>query len=349
MQASRQGEERISPIDSDIFKFNFAAATHVHKGVSLFNLLQLLQLWTPHHVFSKVTKICTLLHQLPGSDDARKMPLTGWELGVPLLLRNLAGVLGPTQLIAALEALEGPYSSQYRILSESFGVCLLVGHKTAVESKCKECGSILYLRCACLACGQALHCKDLQLIPAPVPSCIQRENLRCFQEQNLRCSTQQQMSTPVVRDLDLLENARKERILAGVSYLARCGSDEATFDKFGGDIIFLFRNLVHSAGGSAIQSHNFDMEDSTEVSTHIAGHLHSLIRHWMAQHIRISTEMELERILNMVEALHVLTQLGISDSDSLPSLQQMMETLTSFAHPIVSTHIALTQSQRLIT
>lgn len=81
----------------------------------------------------------------------------------------------------------------------------------------------------------------------------------------------------------------------------------------------------------------------------IAGHLHSLIRHWMAQHIRISTEMELERILNMVEALHVLTQLGISDSDSLPSLQQMMETLTSFAHPIVSTHIALTQSQRLIT
>ena len=305
----------------------FAAATNVHAGVSLFELLQLLELWTPQLAFAKVAGACTTLHQ------STSVPLTGWELGVPLLLRRFADVVGSTNLIGALEALEGPYRSQYRVISECFSLGSLRRHKSVVGSKCMQCASILHLRSACLACGNSSYCKKLRSV------------LASSWPKNYSFPARSPY-TLVRPDLRLMEAARQKAITDGIIYLSKCGSDKKVFDKFGGDIIFLFRNLVHSAGGNAIQSYNFTLHDGTQISLSIAGYLHVLIKRWIEQHAHLSSEVEMEKILNAVEAIHVLTQLNIDDADSIPSPKEMMIKLTQINHPIAKTTLPLRQLQR---
>jgi len=50
--------------------------------------------------------------------------------------------------------------------------------------------------------------------------------------------------------------------------------------------------------------------------------------------MRLSNEIEMEEILNIVEALHVLAQLGIKDHVTVPPPGEIMEILTVSDHPI---------------
>lgn len=308
---------------------SLSTVTHVHAGNSLFELLQLLELWTPQTAFLKAAKVCTTLHHLPGG-AARTTKLTGWELGMPLVLQSFAEVLGSTKLIAALDALEGPYQSQYHVLAKSFGVCSL--------KRCFWCGELLYLRSACLACGEPQHCKTLHLHADATKSIYNDDKIAHLytklSSSYMMPDTNLHPSTPAKIDFEMLEDARKRAITVGITYLDKCGRDDKVFKEFGGDIMFLFRNLVHTAGGSSIYSCNFVLENGTTICLHAACYLHSLVTRWTAQHMRLSNEIEMEEILNIVEALHVLAQLGIKDHVTVPPPGEIMEILTVSDHPI---------------
>mmetsp|Transcript_32212 Transcript_32212/g.99649 ORF Transcript_32212/g.99649 Transcript_32212/m.99649 type:complete len:333 (-) Transcript_32212:1126-2124(-) len=276
----------------------FAASTRVHSGVSVFEVLQLLELWISQPKLVQAVESCLALHYLPGG-DARKSPLTGWELGTPLVLQRFADLLGPTRVITVLEALEGPFQTEYRVIAASFGVSSL--------KYCSQCGAWLYLRSACLACGFSCAHQDLQnniLLVEPDSSAVNYHV-----------------------DWDLLEQARQRVIISSIDYLDKCTHDAGVFDMFGGDIIFLFRNLVQYAGGKSIQTCHFLLRDSGTLSSKLANHLHSLIKNWIEQNISMSIEIEMEEILNTVEALHVLAQLDITD-DNIPPPKQIAQRLT---------------------
>merc|ERR1719424_1966576 len=129
---------------------SFEAATRVHSGVSLLDLFQLLELWISWTDLTKAVRACIGLHYIPGG-SARARPLAGWELGTVLILRSVADVIGGTQLIDALDALEGPQRTQYRALARGFGVCFLSRDTPvpALEDTCTYCGGLRYMRSAC--------------------------------------------------------------------------------------------------------------------------------------------------------------------------------------------------------
>jgi hypothetical protein len=67
-----------------------------------------------------------------------------------------------------------------------------------------------------------------------------------------------------------------------------------------------------------------------------AGCLIDLVQRWMADHVRDSYAMEMEEILNIVEALHAIQQLGIDAASSVPPAAEILAKLTTTEHPIVT-------------
>lgn len=278
---------------------SFSAATRVHSGVSLYELLRLLELWTPQRKITQAVNACLALHYLPGN-ATRVYSLAGWEFGTPLLLRKMSDLLGRGRVIAALEALEGRFRTKYKIIAASFGVSYL--------KCCQQCGAWLYLRSACLVCGFPCAHNDLQDLT---------------NHSILEIRNDSALSHHV--NLELLEQARKQVIVSSIAYLEKCTHEKAVFNYFGGDIIFLFRNLVQYAG------RNFTMHDGTKLHFKLATCLHSLIKRWIAQHTNTSVEIEMEEILNTIEALHVLAQIGINDGNTIPTPNEISHKLKSLS------------------
>ena len=300
---------------------SFETATRVHSGNSILNLLQLLEIWTPRIKFNKAVLACTALHYIPG-DLSRVSPLNGWEFGTVLVLRNIAEAIGRTQLIAALEALEGPRGTQHRVLARGFGVCFLSCSglsNTAlptVEDLCSSCGGLRYLRSACLACGKSHELEIPRISHEPLKN-------------------EFDLKKPQVK---ILEVSRRDAIQAGIAYIEKCGQERKTFKEFGGDMIFLFRNLVHTAGLNG-EIYEIASESACEadvrMSLQAASCFVELLARWTTEHIRMNNEMEMDEILNTVEALHTLAQLGIENDDQLPNAKEISCILTTFKHPIV--------------
>jgi hypothetical protein len=138
-------------------------------------------------------------------------------------------------------------------------------------------------------------------------------------------------------DDTILEHARLNAIAAGIAYIDKCGHEHNTFKEFGGDIIFLFRNLVHSAGLNGQISEVASQpsrRDEVRMSLQAACSFARLIQRWTTEHVRMNNEIEMEEILNIVEALHTLAQLGIESDDSLPLAKEISTMLTTVEHPI---------------
>merc|ERR1711968_352559 len=108
--------------------------------------------------------------------------------------------------------------------------------------------------------------------------------------------------------------ARLNAINAGISYIDSCGVERNTFPKFGGDIIFLVRNLVHTVGITGDKSRpNTEKNELThrsnlQMGLAAADCFIDLVQRWMDDHVQGSYEMEMEEILNIVEALHAIEQ-----------------------------------------
>jgi hypothetical protein len=295
---------------------SFEAATRVHSGVSLLDLFQLLELWISWTDLTKAVRACIGLHYIPGG-SARARPLAGWELGTVLILRSVADVIGGTQLIDALDALEGPQRTQYRALARGFGVCFLSRDTPvpALEDTCTYCGGLRYMRSACLSCGLPHNVE----VSTPINSSLPHKGH--FSR----------------ADDTILEHARLNAIAAGIAYIDKCGHEHNTFKEFGGDIIFLFRNLVHSAGLNGQISEVASQpsrRDEVRMSLQAACSFARLIQRWTTEHVRMNNEIEMEEILNIVEALHTLAQLGIESDDSLPLAKEISTMLTTVEHPI---------------
>ena len=139
-----------------------------------------------------------------------------------------------------------------------------------------------------------------------------------------------------------LERARTEAIQAGIYYINSHGHNRKTFQKFGGDIIFLLRNLVHSVGLDGDST----CRVNTEASLEAADCFVSLLRRWLAEFAQTSCEMEMEEILNLVEALHTLDQLGIKSDTDLPTKAEVVAKLTTINHPIVHSSSCVFQVSR---
>mmetsp|Transcript_3775 Transcript_3775/g.11170 ORF Transcript_3775/g.11170 Transcript_3775/m.11170 type:complete len:661 (-) Transcript_3775:184-2166(-) len=302
----------------------FEAATCVHSGISLLNIFQFLELWTLHEIFAKVVHASVSLLHVPGG-SARLEPLTGWELGTVLLLKYIANEIGGDEILNAIEALEGPQSAQHFSLASGFGASFLKCSRNETvpcprhEDVCTSCGKLRYLRSACLSCGapHLLECNLMRVNAVfPIANCLQPDTT--------------------------IEDARLNAISAGISYIASCGVERNTFTKFGGDIIFLVRNLVHTVGLTGHKSRpntkkrELTHRSNLQMGLAAADCFIDLVQRWMDDHVQGSYEMEMEEILNIVEALHAIEQLGIDTASSIPPATEILARLTTIEHPIVT-------------
>lgn len=179
-----------------------------------------------------------------------------------------------------------------------------------------SCGGLRYLRSACLSCGLPHNLEFPMLVKLSLPN-----------EDDF-----------IQADATVLEHARLNAIAAGIVYIDTCGHEHNIFKEFGGDIIFLFRNLVHSAGLNGHISEEVaslpSRRDEIQMSLQAARSFAGLIQRWTTEHVRMNNEIEMEEILNIVEALHALAQLGIENDDSLPLATEISAMLTTLEHPI---------------
>lgn len=245
----------------------------MHSGNSLLDLLQLLEIWTAPDSFCRAVRACTALHYTRGGFSTAA-PLSGWELGTIFVLRNIADVIGKAQLITALEALEGPQRLDHRALARGFGVRFLPSSGLSDtplpthEDRCAFCGELRYLRSACLACGAA-HCLKISS-RLPRLSMSHGGNI-------MKLDTTQ------------LENLRLHAIEAGITYINDCAQEPKIFKEFGGDMIFLFRNLVHSVGlnGQICKIQNdSDYKHDIERSLQAASCFAELLARWATGSVR---------------------------------------------------------------
>lgn len=142
-------------------------------------------------------------------------------------------------------------------------------------------------------------------------------------------------------DNSVLEHTRFEAIKAGISYISACGHDPDLFGSYGGDMIFLLRNLAHSVGlgGVSETEANSTQTGNLAASLQAAECFVDLLQSWMAEYAQPSYEMEMEEILNIVEALHAVDQLGIKTDGSLPTPTEILAKLTTVKHPIINSSV----------
>jgi len=128
-----------------------------------------------------------------------------------------------------------------------------------------------------------------------------------------------------------------------VARLHECASSKSVLKEFGGDIIFLMRNVVHTVGlffesasandgiaNDGIQDHR----DFHVVLLHQAVQMLSDLMHRWIQNVSLC-ELEMHDILNIVEAMQVLNQLDITN-EGLPSVESTIACLTKMV-PGIST------------
>mmetsp|Transcript_10099 Transcript_10099/g.32996 ORF Transcript_10099/g.32996 Transcript_10099/m.32996 type:complete len:493 (-) Transcript_10099:563-2041(-) len=122
-----------------------------------------------------------------------------------------------------------------------------------------------------------------------------------------------------------------------------CASNKSTFKEYGGDMIFLLRNVVHTAGlflrgGKKNFKQDFDVVTGDSKSHDAADDFHTALlcqaaqmlsdmMHRWIQDISLS-EVEMHDILNIVEAMHVFKQLHIADARGVPPVKSIISCLT---------------------
>jgi hypothetical protein len=99
-------------------------------------------------------------------------------------------------------------------------------------------------------------------------------------------------------DIDLLK-LRAGAVKRGINYFRTCISEPGVFEEYGGDILFLTRNLAVAVP-----------EEFREETNQL---LDQTARRWMREHPHLSDDTDMAAILTTIEALHALKQLGYCD------------------------------------
>ncbi len=120
-----------------------------------------------------------------------------------------------------------------------------------------------------------------------------------------------------------------------MAHVYECASNKSVFKEYGGDLLFLMRNVVHTVGFFLRNSEDYrsaqgtsdDIRDDNMVLLRQASQMLSdLMQRWI--HEVSLCDMEMHDILNIVEAMHVFKQLQIADDNSVPSVQAIISCLT---------------------
>ena len=99
-------------------------------------------------------------------------------------------------------------------------------------------------------------------------------------------------------DIDILK-LRAGAVKRGINYFRTCISEPGVFEEYGGDILFLTRNL-------AVAVPQEFREETNQL-------LDQTARRWMREHPHLSDDTDMAAILTTIEALHALKQLGYCD------------------------------------
>ncbi len=125
-----------------------------------------------------------------------------------------------------------------------------------------------------------------------------------------------------------------------------CASNKSVFKEYGGDLIFLLRNVVQTVGLCLCDNQNSNvtqgtsdaiLDDNVTLLRQAAKLLSDFIHQWI--HDVSLSEVEMHDILNIVEAMYVLNQLQIADESSVPSDPAIILCFTQKLHyPRISTN-----------
>mmetsp|Transcript_10235 Transcript_10235/g.41430 ORF Transcript_10235/g.41430 Transcript_10235/m.41430 type:complete len:632 (-) Transcript_10235:1023-2918(-) len=260
----------------------------------------------------------------------------------------------PIILSSAVNALHGDSSDKYETLSIGFGMRHVGAYQIdSGDQVCSVCSELLGLRSMCIHCGSP---RDVSSQVAVLAS---RTTFAMTTLQSVEYVKQLAMRRVTTSGdesvLQLLERERHRAIDAGIDRLHECALRKGVFADYGGDILFLLRNILQTAGlfisgeevpqqiASLLQD-NQARRDQTSVQTRLvrcAAMLHEVMVKWMSS-VTLS-EVEMGGILNAVEALHVLEQLNVVHEASLPSLETTLRVVTNknchpMDNPLRSTH-----------
>mmetsp|Transcript_31529 Transcript_31529/g.40541 ORF Transcript_31529/g.40541 Transcript_31529/m.40541 type:complete len:984 (-) Transcript_31529:506-3457(-) len=300
-----------------------------HQGVSLLCLLMYLELVVPKEDFLVIMKHVAAAADSPSSFDwIQSAPETLGEgrqsLNLLGLLRQIGTIIGDRCLVKLLRLLK----SDLRPIATGFGLAPTF----LEEGACWECGRLRFLRTACLQCGKAfdvsesiitLNLKNLKAGANHRRLCDRLADQLASEDQGPlsaaalvippESDTSKKSPKPSIESV--LERVREGAIMRAIDYVHQCSLNPDDFRGFGGDMLFLLRNVTSMAVGP--------------VKAHAKRLLHCIAKRWMATHPHMAEDAEADLILTSIEGMHALLQLGFAEdkSKALPDLLMDQETL----------------------
>mmetsp|Transcript_8768 Transcript_8768/g.12188 ORF Transcript_8768/g.12188 Transcript_8768/m.12188 type:complete len:620 (+) Transcript_8768:3-1862(+) len=279
------------------------------QDVSLFELLQLLELWS-----DKTESFANLKHIRTDIDTTKS---SRWNLFAAASILELSQSIDQTTLLSALQALACK-NNEYSRICRGFGTQCMTDSQSNALHNCNSCGFACGMRTVCLRCHE-IRQFDAN-IDQEMPSTVQLH----------------QIPPSLIDNLELLEQERYRAISAGIGYFCECARNKAVYEIFGGDLMFLLRNLLQTVGLGKAAVNLDDQEKKYPQSMNrskfpistleqIAQVLHDACTKWLAE--ALSSDLELNQILDAVEALHVLQDFGIESGSVVPKVPKIMEVL----------------------
>lgn len=271
------------------------------NALKLLDVLRLLELWAPSREhFLLATQAFLCLDRLETS--------CGQELDIAVACRHASDICGEDLFRQVCG-----FASRLQAVARGLGTI----------ASCLHCGFSKGLRNVCIHCarpdadvGESLKSQHVTMRSKDTVVC-KRFCFRRVASNYSGVSPKLSLKQPS----RFLDSRSLRAVTAGLLYLHQCSKDAAIFVEFGGDIMFLMRNIVHTAA----------IVENCELAFMAARFLHDLILCWM----KTATEFqEMDEILNAVEALHVLWQLDIDSIADVPEAAEIVRILSDQArHP----------------
>ena len=297
--------------DASRFPLTIARAK-ADRGLSLGTFLQQLELiCEPSKFQSVVQKVVELRKNEEKAASGVMQPIVGSPgngmLGMAVLFRTIVSSVGHDLIRRALKLAQTDNAPAI-----GFGT---MGGRNDETQKCRECGQWRVLRTACLYCGTS--CAINNGLTDFKPSINSREMSKLRLRLRNVITKAPVIGYKVARDvirsyegIEVLATMKWDAMSRGIHYFGECARESGAFEAYGGDIMFLMYKLTHILSG-----HRWLRKKATNQVTR-------LVKYWMGKNIHVPISCELDRLLNIIEALHVVKRMGFDGakaSRSAPS------------------------------
>jgi len=312
----------------------FAENQDTKSGVSILCLLMYLELVLQDADFLKILQYAVQVGRRLKLDEPTDIMSDRMEQGqlnisMLALLRYISSIVGNAQLVQLLKQLK----TTLRPIATGFGM----NPNFLEESRCWNCAGLRLLRTACFCCGSPFNLNEHVALQSK--NFKAGSNLRRLHEKiadQLDNGGQQEdakapsnitatLLSPSPKSSldgkstveDAYEQMRRSSIIRAIDYVHQCSQNDDDFRGYGGDMLFLLRNVTTMAVG--------------EVKDHTRRLLHEVAKRWMEFHPHMAEDAEADLILTCIEGMHALMQLGYSEdkSKALPELVMPPEQASS--------------------